>query len=174
MRSQDLIDQLKTKINKTRFSDGFKGQLLNSHLIEKMEVDLLNNLIFANDYDFNMYLSFLLKFSKTKKGFLDYEDKLAMISNNLILNIGIINTTELMNLLIDTDLIENPDIVRFSYNFLNIHELDKVDTLTNILYSLNSKLTSLNLRHVFGLVNKVNDSETLSRITNLFEIEEHP
>lgn len=169
MKNQDLIEELKTKINRTRFREGFKGQLFNSHLIEKMEVDLLTNLLSANDYDFNMYLSFLLKFSKTKRGFLDYEDKLSIISNYLILNMGIINTSELMNLLIDTDLIENPDIIRFSYNFLNISDIEKVDALTTILYSLNGKLNSLNLRHIFGLVNKVNDSDTLFEITYLFE-----
>ena len=74
MKNQDLIDELKIKINKTKFGEGFKGLLFNSHLIEKMEVDLLNNLIYANDYDFNMYLSFLLKFSKTKRGFLDWNN----------------------------------------------------------------------------------------------------
>ncbi len=169
MKNQDLTKELKNKINRTRFREGFKGQLFNSHLIEKMQIDLLTNLLSANDYDFNMYLSFLLKFSKTKKGFLNYEDKLSIISNYLILNMGIINTSELMNLLIDTDLIENPDIIRFSYNFLNISDIEKVDALTNILYSLNGKLNSLNLRHIFGLVNKVNDSKTLFQITHLFE-----
>ncbi len=122
----NLIHEFIGRIYETRFKNNFKEELINSSFIREMDERLLEKIVKLDDYDFNYYLSFLYKIYIKNNNINYYQDKLLKITNLLIPRLGNINTNILIDILINTNLIDKEYIVKFSRLLLNTKETDEI------------------------------------------------
>ena len=150
----NIIHEIIGRIYETRFKVEFKEEIIS--FIKKMNEGLLESLINLDDYDFNYYLSFMYKIYL--KNNLNYQDKLIKITSLLIPKLGSVNANSLVDILVNTNLIEYKDIVKFTSIVLNIKEINRIDKLVDIIYDLDIKDSCFNI--IFNsIINSKSDIE---------------
>ncbi len=133
MRSS-LVHEIIGRIYETRFVDSFKEELMRGSFFRKIDERLLEKIVELDDYDFKYYLSFLYGIYKKNNNIMIYYDKLAKITKLMLSKLGSINVSALVDILVNTNLINKEYIVEFANMLLRIKEIKKVDTIVDMVY----------------------------------------
>ena len=107
----NLIHELIGRVYETKFKNNFKEELMKGSFFKTMDERILEEIIKLDNYDFNYYLSFLYKiYLKNNNNLNIYQTKLIKITSLLIPKLGTLNANSLVDILINTSLIDYKDI----------------------------------------------------------------
>ncbi len=129
--------------------------------------NFIETLFYMTDKDFNKYIKFLEILFKRHPEVIKNYDRIIEISKILINNLKSDNFKILKNILTETDIINNLDIVEFVNAFFRINDKTKLKAIEKIILSWKSLVLKLNIVRVIGLVNAVTNKNQLENLTQI-------
>ncbi len=126
---------------------------------------IIKKLLYLEINEFSEYVNFIKRFIVNKKGTYGYVDILEYITNLMVQVFDSKNTRFLMNLLTETNIIENANIKEFSYIFINELDRRKADVTRKVLLAYQDKVIRMDIAGLVMTLNELDDDT----ISNLYE-----
>lgn len=139
---------------------GFNKSVVDISFFREIPILLLNLIINLNDQEFITYISFIVSMRR-KNLIIGNEDKLIDISNLLITSINCKNTKILMDILINTNIINNNKVVEFSGLLLKINRPIKLQTIKR-LYLHVKNIERANITYILQLISRTRNDYQLN------------
>ena len=155
MKKEELLNILE----EIYLNAGYKEEdiILVRPYFNDLSKNIIEKLLKLEINEFSEYFNFIKKFIIAKNGVYGYVDILEYITSHITKEFYGKKTRFLMNLLVETDIISNPDIKNFAYLFMEEFDSNKIDIIRKILHAYKYKTSKLDISSLLITINELDE-----------------